>query len=140
MEVEMIEITANKIDVARLLAEVSHPGAGAVDLFVGTTRDNTSGKKVIKLDFEAYKPMAIKELKKIADRASDQWPILKYAISHRIGVVDIGEEAVAIAVSTPHRKEAFEACHFIINELKKTVLIWKREIFEDGDVWVAAHP
>ncbi|WP_420583185.1 molybdenum cofactor biosynthesis protein MoaE [Reichenbachiella sp.] len=136
----MIKITEQKIDVAALIAAVSHEGAGATDVFIGTTRNKTSDKAVVRLDFEAYKPMAIKELQKIVDRAKSQWPILKYAISHRIGVVEIGEEAVVIAVSTPHRQAAFESCKFIIDELKKTVPIWKKEIFQDGDVWVAAHP
>ncbi|SMD32700.1 molybdopterin synthase catalytic subunit [Reichenbachiella faecimaris] len=136
----MIEITKTKIDVAGLIAAVSHEGAGATDVFIGTTRNKTSDKTVVKLDFEAYEPMAIKELQKIVDRAKQQWPILKYAVVHRVGVVEIGEEAVVIAVSTPHRQAAFESCRFIIDELKKSVPIWKKEIFEDGDVWVAAHP
>ncbi|MEO9964922.1 MAG: molybdenum cofactor biosynthesis protein MoaE [Reichenbachiella sp.] len=136
----MIEITKEKIQVSRLIAAVSDPGAGAIDVFIGTTRNNTASKQVIKLDFEAYEPMAVKELQKIVDRAKRKWPILKYAVSHRIGVVEIGEEAVVIAVSTPHRQAAFESCKFIIDELKLTVPIWKKEIFEDGDVWVAAHP
>lgn len=136
----MIEITEQKIDVAALVASVSDAGAGATDVFIGTTRNKTSEKAVVKLEFEAYKPMAIKELQKIVDRAKTQWPILKTAISHRVGVVEIGEEAVVIAVSTPHRQAAFESCKFIIDELKKTVPIWKKEMFEDGDVWVAAHP
>jgi len=136
----MIEITKDKIDVAKLIASVSDDGAGAIDVFIGTTRNKTSGKTVIKLDFEAYEPMAVKEIQKIVERAQSQWPILKYAIAHRIGVVEIGEEAVVIAVSTPHRQAAFESCRFIIDELKKTVPIWKKEIFEDGDIWVAAHP
>lgn len=136
----MIEITKTKIDVAKLIAFVSDEGAGATDVFIGTTRNKTSDKAVVKLDFEAYEPMAIKELQKIVDRAKAQWPILKYAIAHRVGVVEIGEKAVVIAVSTPHRQAAFESCKFIIDELKKSVPIWKKEIFEDGDVWVAAHP
>lgn len=136
----MIEITNSKIDVAKLITSVSHEGAGATDVFIGTTRNKTSDKAVMKLDFEAYEPMAVKELQKIVDRAKAQWPILEYAISHRVGVVEIGEEAVVIAVSTPHRQAAFESCKFIIDELKKTVPIWKKEIFEDGDIWVAAHP
>ncbi|MEP1781274.1 molybdenum cofactor biosynthesis protein MoaE, partial [Reichenbachiella sp.] len=117
----MIEITKDRIDVARIIAAVSDSGAGGIDVFIGTTRNKTQGKAVVKLDFEAYEPMAIKELQKIVDRAKSQWPILKYAISHRTGVVEIGEEAVVIAVSTAHRQAAFESCKFIIDELKKTV-------------------
>lgn len=136
----MIEITQSKINIDKLIAHVNLPSAGGIDVFIGTTRDQTKGKQVLRLDFEAYEPMAIKELQKIADRACRQWDILAYAISHRVGTVHIGEEAVAIAVSSPHRKAAFEACQFIIDELKVSVPIWKKEYFEDGDVWVAAHP
>lgn len=136
----MVEITKQKIDVAQVIAAVADPGAGAIDIFIGTVRDKTSGKTVLKLDFEAYEPMAIKEMRKIASRAKAQWSVIKSAIVHRIGEVEIGEEAVAIAVSTAHRKDAFEACRFMIDELKKSVPIWKKEIFEDGEVWVAAHP
>ncbi|RJE74366.1 MULTISPECIES: molybdenum cofactor biosynthesis protein MoaE [Reichenbachiella] len=136
----MIEITSKTIRTSELIDYVKESGAGAINVFIGTTRNQTAGKKVIKLDFEAYEPMAVKELQKIADRAVEQWDILSYAIVHRVGIVEIGEEAVVIAVSTPHRKDAFQACEFIIDELKKTVPIWKREVFEDGDVWVAAHP
>lgn len=136
----MIEITPDKIETQKLVDHVVDGGAGAIDVFIGTTRNNTSGKQVNKLEFESYEPMAIKELQLIVDRAKKKWPILKYGISHRIGVVEIGEAAVVIAVSTPHRNEAFEACRFVIDELKKTVPIWKKETFEDGDVWVAAHP
>ncbi|UXP32466.1 molybdenum cofactor biosynthesis protein MoaE [Reichenbachiella agarivorans] len=136
----MIRITSQPIDVNELLDAVSHPGAGAVDIFVGTTRDNTGGKRVVKLDFEAYEPMAIKEIQKIVDRASQLWTILNYAVVHRVGLVEIGQKAVVIAVATPHREDAFLACKFIIDELKKTVPIWKKERFEDGEVWVSAHP
>ncbi|MBU2913684.1 molybdenum cofactor biosynthesis protein MoaE [Reichenbachiella agariperforans] len=136
----MIEITSKTIRTSELIDYVKEGGAGAINVFIGTTRNQTAGKKVIKLDFEAYEPMAVKELQKIADRAVEQWDILSYAIVHRVGILEIGEEAVVIAVSTPHRKDAFQACEFIIDELKKTVPIWKREVFEDGDVWVAAHP
>jgi molybdopterin synthase catalytic subunit len=136
----VIEITKKKIVTSEVIESVSHPGAGAIDVFIGTTRNKTERKSVLKLEFEAYEPMAIKELKKIADRAEEKWEILKYSIVHRVGIVEIGEEAVVIAVATAHRKASFEACEFIIDELKKTVPIWKREVFEDGDVWVAAHP
>ncbi|MCV9386931.1 molybdenum cofactor biosynthesis protein MoaE [Reichenbachiella ulvae] len=136
----MIQIVNHKIDTLALIESVKDDGGGAIDVFIGTTRNQTKGKKVLRLDFEAYEPMAIKELQKIADRACSQWGILNYAIVHRVGTVEIGEEAVVIAVSTPHREHAFQACKFIIDELKKTVPIWKKEIFEDGEVWVAAHP
>jgi len=84
--------------------------------------------------------MAIKEMQKIAARAAEKWPVEKMVIHHRVGTLAIGEIAVIIAVATPHRKAAFEACEFAIDTLKETVPIWKKEIFKDGEVWVAAHP
>ncbi len=136
----MIQITKNKIEVSEVIQSVGHPEAGGIDVFIGTTRNKTKGKSVLRLEFESYEPMAIKELQKIVDRAKEKWDILKYAVVHRIGVVDIEEEAVVIAISSPHRDAAFQACRFVIDELKKTVPIWKKEIFEDGEMWVAAHP
>ena len=119
---------------------VNHPEAGGNVVFVGTVRAQTQGKRVLKLEFEAYAPMAIKEMRKIAETVSQKWNALAVSFHHRVGVLDIGEVAVIIAVSTPHRKAAFEACEYAINTLKETVPIWKKEFFEDGEVWVAAHP
>ncbi|MDX1940356.1 MAG: molybdenum cofactor biosynthesis protein MoaE [Saprospiraceae bacterium] len=115
-------------------------GAGAVDVFIGTVRDQTQGRKVVQLEYEAYEPMAISEMRKIAESAMHRWPVQRIAIHHRVGTLKIGDAAVVIAVSTPHRAEAFEACKWIIDTIKQTVPIWKKEIFEDGEVWVAAHP
>ena len=109
-------------------------------MFVGTVRNQTKGKRVVRLEFEAYGPLAEKEMRKIADSVVDKWQALHVAIHHRVGVLDIGEAPVIIAVSTPHRKAAFEACEYAIDTLKETVPIWKKEIFEDGEVWVASHP
>lgn len=119
---------------------VTSGNAGAIDIFIGTVRNQTKGKPVVRLEFEAYAPMAIAEMEKIAIRAKERWPIEKLSFHHRIGVLGISEIAVVIAVSTPHRKASFEACQFCIDTLKETVPIWKKEIFEDGEVWVAAHP
>ncbi len=119
---------------------VTNGGAGGIAVFIGTVRNQTKGKKVLRLDFESYQPMAISEMKKIAVRAGEKWPIQKIAIHHRVGSLAIEEIAVVIAVATPHRKAAFEACEFAIDTLKETVPIWKKEFFEDGEVWVAAHP
>lgn len=114
--------------------------AGGSVVFIGTVRNNTKGKPVVRLEFEAYEPMAISEMRKIAEQAQIRWNCEKIAIHHRTGSLDIGEIAVVIAVATPHRKAAFEACEYCIDTLKETVPIWKKEIFEDGEVWVAAHP
>ncbi len=119
---------------------VSVPGAGGISVFIGTVRDKTKGRAVVRLEFEAYKPMAISEMEKIAKAAQEKWQAEKISIHHRVGVLDIGEIAVVIAVATPHRKAAFEACEYAIDTLKQTVPIWKKEIFEDGEIWVAAHP
>ncbi|PWK78165.1 molybdopterin synthase catalytic subunit [Mucilaginibacter oryzae] len=114
--------------------------SGGIDVFIGTVRNQTKGKKVLKLDFEAYEPMAISEMYKIAARAFERWPVQKILIHHRTGLLQVGEVPVIIAVSAAHRDAAFEACRYIIDTLKQTVPIWKKESFEDGDVWVAAHP
>ena len=92
------------------------------------------------MEFEAYGPMAVSEMRKIAVQAEEKWKCEKIAIHHRTGVLQIQEIAVIIAVATPHRKAAFEACQYCIDTLKETVPIWKKEIFEDGEIWVAAHP
>lgn len=136
----MIKIVENQIDVSALLAEVQHFEAGAFDLFLGTVRNYSNQKTVIRLEYEAHKSMAVSEMKKIASQAKKKWPVKALAIVHRIGVLEIGEIAVAIAVATPHRKEAFEACEFIIDTLKETVPIWKKEFYQDGESWIAAHP
>jgi molybdopterin synthase catalytic subunit len=114
--------------------------SGGIDVFIGTVRDSTKGKKVIRLEFEAYEPMALKEMHKIAEQAFAKWPVQKLLIHHRTGVLQVGEVPVIIAVSCAHRDAAFEACRYVIDTLKQTVPIWKKEIFEDGEVWVAAHP
>ncbi|SHM15767.1 molybdopterin synthase catalytic subunit [Mucilaginibacter sp. OK098] len=116
------------------------PESGGIDVFIGTVRNATKGKKVIKLEFEAYEPMAIAEMEKIAKQAFEKWPVQRVLIHHRTGVLEVGEVPVVIAVSAAHRAAAFDACRYIIDTLKQTVPIWKKEIFEDGEVWVAAHP
>jgi len=136
----MIEITEQPIVVQKVIDAASLKEAGAINAFIGTVRNQTAGKKVVKLEYEAYEPMAIAEIQKIIDRAAQQWNLTGWAISHRIGILFPGEIAVVVAVSTPHRKESFAACQFIIDSLKQTVPIWKKEFFEDGDQWVSAHP
>lgn len=134
-----------KIDSAPLSTQacekaVASDAAGGTVVFIGTVRNQTKGKPVVKLDFEAYEPMAVKEMQKIAEQVTEKWDAIHVAIHHRVGSLQIGEIPVIIAVSTPHRKAAFEACQFAIDTLKETVPIWKKEYFEDGEVWVAAHP
>ncbi len=135
-----IQISANPLSIDSCYSAVQSPAAGGNTLFVGTVREQTKGKAVIKLDFEAYEPMAIKEMQKIAATIVKRWDAIHVSIHHRVGTLQIGEIAVIIAVATPHRAAAFAACQYAIDTLKETVPIWKKEFFQDGAVWVAAHP
>jgi molybdopterin synthase catalytic subunit len=132
----MIRIVEDHIDVLQLLKSVQAPQAGGIDIFLGTTRNNSGGKKVIRLEYEAYTPMALKLMGKIESEVRTRWQICEFSMIHRIGVVPVADASVGIAVSAPHRKEAFEACRYAIDELKRKVPIWKREVFEDGAMWV----
>lgn len=135
-----IQITAGKIDVQRCIEGVMSAHSGGIDVFIGTVRDATQGRRVIKLEFEAYEPMAISEMKKIAAHVINQWPVHKIVIHHRTGQLQIGQVAVVIAVSAAHRAAAFDACRYAIDTLKQTVPIWKKEFFDNEEVWVSAHP
>jgi len=138
-----ISIGRDSIDVAALEETVASPAAGAIVTFAGTTRRENAGRRVIRLEYEAYEPMALSEMRKLAREAGERWPIVRIAIRHRIGFVAIGETSVAIAVSAAHRAEAFEACRFAIDRLKEVVPVWKKEYFEGGEVWVGcqtSHP
>ena len=135
-----IQLLASPLDLQSCSQWVTTDEVGGSNVFIGTVRNHTKGKRVIRLDFEAYAPMAISEMRKIAEQACQKWPIKKMAIHHRTGSLAVGEIAVIIAVSAAHRKATFEACQYAIDTLKETVPIWKKEIFEDGEVWVAAHP
>jgi molybdopterin synthase catalytic subunit len=138
-----VSIGRGRVDVAALERAVAAPAAGAIVTFVGTTREDNAGRNVIRLEYEAYEPMALSETRKLALEAGERWKIVRIAIQHRIGFVDIGETSVAIAVSAAHRAEAFEACRFAIDRLKEMVPIWKKEYFEGGEVWIGcqtSHP
>jgi molybdopterin synthase catalytic subunit len=135
-----IQIYEEVIDAHALEISVYDDTCGGIVSFVGTVRNVTKGKKVLRLEFEAYESMAIKEMQKIANQALERWPIKKLAIHHRTGIIPISDIAVVISVSSQHRSDAFEACRFCIDTLKETVPIWKKEIFEDGETWVSAHP
>uniref|UniRef100_A0A7S0ZGM8 Molybdopterin synthase catalytic subunit n=1 Tax=Timspurckia oligopyrenoides TaxID=708627 RepID=A0A7S0ZGM8_9RHOD len=124
------------LDIHAAIQSVTAPGCGAISSFIGTTRDEFEGKKVIELSYEAYDSMAIAELKRVGERAMKKWPgIDQIVILHRLGTVKVCEASVVIAVSAPHRSDALEACAFAIDDLKATVPIWKREIYEDGSIW-----
>jgi len=115
-------------------------GSGGIAIFIGTVRNKTNNKTVTHLEFEAYEPMAIKEMQKITVAAKEKWEIHKMAIYHRVGTLAVGEMPVIIAVSSAHRATAFEVCRYAIDTLKETVPIWKKEFFEDGSKWVSATP
>ncbi|MGB1120435.1 MAG: molybdenum cofactor biosynthesis protein MoaE [Saprospiraceae bacterium] len=135
-----IKITSTPLNPDDANSFVTNELCGGIVTFTGTARKFTKGKEVLRLEFEAYEPMAIKEMTKIAKQILEDFPAEKVAIHHRIGVVGLKEIAVVIAVACPHRKAAFAACQYAIDTLKETVPIWKKEIFEDGEIWVAAHP
>ena len=135
-----IKITSEKLDLQKCYNFVTNDSCGGISAFIGTVRNDTKGKEVIQLDFSTYKPMAIKEMQKIADLALEKFEIEKIAIHHAEGILQIGDIPVIITTSSKHRKAAFEACKFAIDTLKKTVPIWKKEHFKDGEVWVNAHP
>ena len=130
------EIVTEPIDEKLLIGRVASPRAGAIVTFHGVVRDNSLGRKVLYLLYEAYPPMAITEMEKIEKDLRERWEVEKVAMSHRIGRLEIGESSVVIAVSSPHRKEALEACHYAIDRLKQTVPVWKKEYWEGGEVWI----
>lgn len=135
-----LALVSGPIDVTALLDVVKHPQAGAVVLFVGTVRDTRRGARVDHLEYEAYEAMALREMERVAAEAAARWPVLGVAMAHRLGVLQVGDVSVAIAVSAPHRKDAFEAGRFAIDTLKQTVPIWKKEVWEGGEVWVGSEP
>lgn len=135
----MIEITETELDHAALTERVRSPQAGAVCTFLGTTREVTGDRVTKHLDYEAYPTMAEKKLSELEAEARRRWPIVEAAIAHRVGRVGLGEISVVVAVSSPHRKAAFEACAWLMDMIKQDVPIWKRETWADGgEEWV--HP
>jgi len=135
-----VTILAAPLNITGCIEQVMSPDVGGIDVFIGTVRDHTKGKKVLRLEFEAYERMAWAEMQRIADDVIARWPVSKIVMHHRTGVLQVGEVPVVIAVAAAHRDAAFEACRYAIDTLKQTVPIWKKEFFEDGAVWVAAHP
>jgi len=135
----MFRVTEKSLNLHELIVFVSSPMAGAIATFIGTARNHNGGRRVISLEYEAYPEMAERELARVGEEARRRWDIERIAIVHRIGPVQISEVSVAIAVSAAHRHEAFEACRFAIEELKKTVPIWKKEVFEGGELWIGTQ-
>jgi len=135
----MFEIVEQPIDVGRLIAVVTRAEAGAIATFIGTTRDHNAGRRVIRLEYEAYPEMALREMRRIGGEATQRFSLTAVAMAHRIGVVQIGEASVAIAVSAAHRDDAFRACRFSIDQLKAIVPIWKKEHYHGGEIWIGAQ-
>src|SRR5262245_43827108 len=137
MSQDIFEITREPIDKLGLEKRLLTGGAGAVVTFDGVVRDNTRGRRVVSLQYEAYEPMAVKEMRRIGGEIRERWPdVERVGIVHRFGPLAISESSVVIVVTSPHRRVAFEACRYAIDRLKQTVPIWKKEIFEDGEEWV----
>ena len=131
-----MRLQAEPIVLDELIAAVRGDGDGAVATFLGTVRDTNQGRRVLFLEYEAYGGMAEREMERIAEDARGRFELSRVAIVHRTGRLEIGEASVAIAVAAPHRAAALEATRFVIDTLKRTVPIWKREHFEGGSVWI----
>jgi molybdopterin synthase catalytic subunit len=137
---DLVQITAEPLQERALLEAVGDPGAGAIALFSGVVRRETQGRAVKFLEYEAHGPMALVKMREIGRMVRDRWPdVRRLALVHRIGRLEIGESSVLIAVSSPHRQQAFEACHFAIDTLKEIVPIWKKEHYRGGEVWIGAQ-
>jgi len=137
--IAMVELTESAIDVAAVIEAVRSPAAGAVVLFLGTTREKTEGRCTLSLDYECYPEMARRKLEELNDEASRRWPLVGSAIVHRVGRVAVGETSVAVAVASGHRQAAFEAGQWLIDRIKQVVPIWKMENWADGQsTWI--HP
>jgi molybdopterin synthase catalytic subunit len=130
----MVQITQSRIDIQQIIDSVMSPESGGIDVFLGTTRNHSGDRLVVSLSYEAYEPMAVKIMTRLEEEARARWPLCEVALVHRLGAVGLCEASVVIAVSSAHRQEAFEACRFLIDRLKKDVPIWKSEHFADGTV------
>lgn len=132
----LYQITDTPLDPETLRAAIADPASGAVATFVGVARNSFAGKEVLYLEYEAYPPMAERQMREIGMEIAKRWPaVTGVAIAHRVGRVEVGEASVALAVSAPHRGEALAACAHGIERLKATLPVWKKEVFADGSVW-----
>ena len=132
----MIQITDDALDPEAITALVRKEINGAVVTFLGTTRGFSGDREVLRLEYEAYQPMADNKLAEIAQEMRERWSIQDVAISHRLGRLEVGDISLVVAVASPHRKEAFAACQYSVDRIKQTVPIWKKEFFKGGEVWV----
>jgi molybdopterin synthase catalytic subunit len=136
VEVAVIELRSGPLSTETCINAARRSGAGGMVVFVGSVRDLSEGKQVDFLEYESYEPMALQKLNEVSAEAEARWPVLAIAIQHRVGRLEIGDDAVVVAVSCPHRTEAFEACRYVIDRLKEVVPIWKKEHGEGGQVWI----
>jgi molybdopterin synthase catalytic subunit len=136
----MFRSTPEPLDPLALMEAVRADAAGAVSLFAGVVRNENIGRSVQYLEYDAYPPMAERKMAEIADEVRARWPVTGIAMAHRTGRLEIGEASVLIAVSSPHRADAIEACHYAIDRLKATVPVWKKEVFEGGEEWLEGTP
>jgi len=136
----VVALTREPIDAEKLVAETKSGEDGAVVVFDGIVRNNTRGRRTLHLDYEAYEEMALKQMEGLAEQAREKFGVRQVTIVHRMGRLGIGETSVLIVVASAHRGAAFEACRWVIDTLKKTVPIWKKETFADGAVWADGEP
>jgi len=132
----LIQITHEPLDREALVASITHSGIGGIVVFEGVVRDNARGKQVRYLEYDVYPEMAIQQIRAIITEAEKRWGVDRVVVAHRIGRLEIGETSVVVVVATPHRAEAFDACRYIIDTLKTTVPIWKKEVATNGEEWV----
>jgi molybdopterin synthase catalytic subunit len=135
-----VRLCTTPLSAQECIDAVAADECGALAVFLGTVRNHTQEKTVVRLEYEAYEPMALSTMRSIAEEVRARWKAYGVAIHHRIGTLHVGEVAVVVAVSTPHRQASFEACQYAIDTLKRIVPIWKKEIFTDGEVWVMPTP
>ena len=133
---DFFELTTDPIDITSVARRILPPECGATVTLDGYVRQFTGGRETLYLFYEAYEPMALKEMRKLIEQARHDFEISNVGIMHRLGRLEIGETSVVISVAAPHRKAAFAACEWLIRELKRTVPIWKKEVYADGETWV----
>jgi molybdopterin synthase catalytic subunit len=135
----MFDLTEEPLDPNTVMEQVRHPGSGAVVVFLGVVRDEDQGRRVRYLEYDAYRSMADKEMGRVGEEVLARWPAARIAMRHRFGRLPVGETALVVAVSAPHRGDAFDACRYAIDRIKEIVPIWKKEVWDDGEAWLEGH-
>jgi molybdopterin synthase catalytic subunit len=133
---DFTELTTEPIDITSVARRVVPPECGATVTLDGYVRQFTKGRETLQLVYEAYEPMAVKEMQKLVEQVKMEFEVANVGIVHRLGRLEIGETSVVISVAAPHRRAAFAACEWLIKELKRTVPIWKKEVYADGEIWI----